>query len=1548
MRYFKSFHLLCHSRVLRSSQRFITAFEPQLNICESRVLLAVNPIVTENQLPGTPETQWSVGTGADTSLQGFATDISVNHGQSISFKINDSARVAYHIDIYRMGYYQGNGARLVTNISSSQVLQQIQPNALTDPVTGLSDAGNWSVSASWVVPSTATSGIYFARLIRNDTGGASLVYFVVRADDSHSNLLFQTSDTTWEAYNTWGGSSLYQGSCALLPDRAVKVSYNRPLTIDASSGGYGDYNSPLHAEYPMVRWLEMNGYDITYFTNVDTARNGGLILNHSAMLSVGHDEYWSSEQRASVQSALAGGVNLAFFSGNECFWKTRWEASIDGSGQTYRTLVCYKDSKNPSPLDPQYLNSWTGTWRDIAYSPPSNGGNPENALSGTMYMNDRTSIDLGISITVPSTFSSLRFWRNTAVSNLAPGQSATLGQYTLGYETDEDVDNGSRPAGLINMSSTTFSTTSHVIAQKGTVVGLGSSMHSITLYRATSGALVFGAGTVQWSWGLDGHHNDATTSPDPSIQQATINLLAEMNSQPGTIQPGMVLASASTIVTAPTSTIIAPSTGSSVVVGSTVTITGTAVAAGGGVVAGVEVSVDGGKTWHPATGRSNWSYSWIPFTTGSVSIKSRATDDSVNLEVPSTGMTLTVTGVTSNGPFSLWGGTSIPTVSASSDLNAQEVGVKFQSDVSGYVTALRFFKGAGAAGTHVGHLWSAKGSLLATATFTNETYSGWQQVSFATPVAIIANTIYVASYYAPNGGTSVDSTYFASTGRDSVPLHALSNTTSGGNGVYSYGALGVFPNSSFNASNYWVDVVLSTSTSFPTVTATTPINGATGVSISSPSISATFSTLLNPSSILFTLKDPAGNTIPTGAVEYNATTSVATIVPLSALASSTTYTATIIASDSSGNAMPSAYSWSFSTQFSGTGPFSLWDSSVSPANASSTDTSACEVGVKFQSDVPGNITGIRFYKGTSNTGTHVGHLWSASGTLLAVATFTGESASGWQQVSFAAPVSIVANIIYVASYYAPVGRYAYNESFFATTGVDNAPLHAPSNAIVGGNGVYSYGSLGVFPTSTYNSNNYWIDVVLTSSSSVVNPTVTGESPVLNSTNVPISISPTVTFNESVLASSIGFTLKTSSGVSVPATVSYNVTTFTATLTPTTPLVASTVYTATVSSATDGSGNVMASPFSWSFTTASPLIPNVTVNTPTSNATSVLSSVSPTVIFNESVLASSIGFTLKTSSGVSVPATVTYNVTTFTATLTPTSPLVASTVYTATVSDATDGSGNSMAPPFSWSFTTASANTGPFSIWASSVTPKVVSSSDHRAQELGIKFQSDLSGYIAGVRFYKGAGNTGTHVGHLWSSTGVLLATATFSAETTSGWQQVHFTTPIAIAANTVYVVSYYAPVGSFSYSTSYFSKAGIDTAPLHALSNTAAGGNGVFTRGKLGSFPSSSNNATNYWVDLVFSTVTVGSLAKVYSPPSTLTTRFSLSPSYQEVVSSGTSISLSSTRLSIPVPARASLQSFTSSCILSPLAIPIAVMGKRLVPTGPVASWGPRYISSVL
>ncbi|MBZ5647087.1 MAG: DUF4082 domain-containing protein [Acidobacteriia bacterium] len=155
---------------------------------------------------------------------------------------------------------------------------------------------------------------------------------------------------------------------------------------------------------------------------------------------------------------------------------------------------------------------------------------------------------------------------------------------------------------------------------------------------------------------------------------------------------------------------------------------------------------------------------------------------------------------------------------------------------------------------------------------------------------------------------------------------------------------------------------------------------------------------------------------------------------------------------------------------------SIW-SNATPAVVDAGADSSVELGVKFTADIGGTIQGIRFYKAAANTGTHIGSLWDSQGHLLATATFTGETASGWQQVTFSSPVTITANTVYVASYHTSVGHYSLTSKYFATSGADNPPLHAPASGAVGGNGVYKYGASTVYPANSYNATNYWVDIV---------------------------------------------------------------------------------------------------------------------------------------------------------------------------------------------------------------------------------------------------------------------------------------------------------------------------------------------------------------------------------------------------------------------------------------------------------------------------------------
>ena len=333
-----------------------------------------NPIVSENAKPGSPATEWDINGAGDATIQGFATAISVNVGEEVQFKIRTNAS-KYRIDIYRLGYYNGTGARRQATTRPTVVLPQQQPACHYEAATQLVDCGNWGVSASWRVPPSSVSGLYFARLVREDpspsamwrvdgstldydrrfsrpqeeqdpkqpppasahTYGlnrglarsrtrlleprASHIYFVVRQDDRQADMLVQTMETTWQAYNCWGSLNTYGFECdqpdlhagspqyhtsGQPPHRAYKASFNRPF----ATRQFRTINMPFGAEYPLIRFLERNGYDVAYWAGVDSHRAGkklsGLVGGqpgpYRLFISSGHDEYWTKEQRRHVEA----------------------------------------------------------------------------------------------------------------------------------------------------------------------------------------------------------------------------------------------------------------------------------------------------------------------------------------------------------------------------------------------------------------------------------------------------------------------------------------------------------------------------------------------------------------------------------------------------------------------------------------------------------------------------------------------------------------------------------------------------------------------------------------------------------------------------------------------------------------------------------------------------------------------------------------------------------------------------------------------------------------------------------------------------------------------------------------------------------------------------------------------------------------------------------------------------------------------------------------------------------------------------------------------
>ena len=1091
---------------------------------------ADNEITLENSLPGSPPSEWDIRGAGDQGVQGFATQISVDQGQRVDFKI-DTVAADYRIDIYRLGWYQGNGARKVATIDTSATIERDQPNCvLIDGTTddNLVDCGNWSVSASWDVPADATSGLYIARPVRADNGGASHIVFIVRDDDGASDLLFQTSDTTWQAYNSYGGYNVYATGSAGV--NAQKVSYNRPFTTRATS----TEDWLFTAEYPMIRWLERNGYDVSYSTDLDTGLRPAELLEHQAFLSVGHDEYWSQEQRDAVEAARDAGVDLAFFSGNEIYWKTRMEDStVDGVDGDGRTMVVYKEGSAGSSADEHqrcYRNFacdpspvWTGLWRETASASGTSAvGEPENALSGQISWRSSTT-----SIQVPGEFARLRFWKNTAVAGLSAGGRVTLAGGTLGYEWNPESAQYADwyPPGRVLLSSTT----------------VGTDVHQMSLYRAPSGALVFGAGTVQWSWGLDGQHDEGSSTEDRNVQQATVNLLADMGAQPATLQAGLVAASASADRTAPT--VVITSSAASVTGPGTRTVSGTATDAGGGVVGTVEVSTDGGSTWRRATGRESWSYTFTA-PAGTPAIRVRAADDSANLSAPAalgTPLTACPAGLACSSIFS-----QTVTGTQDADPSAVELGVKFRSDVPGQIVGIRFFKTSGNTGAHTGSLWSSTGQRLATVTFAAESASGWQEAAFSAPVTIQPGTTYVASYHT-NTGRYATGTSFAAAGVDAAPLHALREGVDGPNGVYAYGAGNVFPTNTWQSANYLVDVLFTSTapadTAPPTVTATTPAADAAGASIDAD-ITATFSEPIDPATVnstTFVLRDPSGNVVP-AVVTYNVANRRAVLNPNAALAQGTRYTATIKGgadgvADVAGNRLAADAVWGFRTTGENTTAPTVVGTTPVP-NATGAPSSANVVVVFSEAMDPNSVTSSTV------------ELRDASGALV-------PSNVTYDSATTSAIIDPTQALAFAARYAVTVkgGSSGVRDS-------SGTPLQAD----------YSWSFTTAGPDSTP-------------------PVVTGTWPTRDGADFGVDANIAAIFSEAMAAGSISTAtvqLRDAAGSLITAVVTYDAATRSAVIDPSAALAYSSEYTVTIAGGTggvtDAAGNPMVSTYEWTFAT----------------------------------------------------------------------------------------------------------------------------------------------------------------------------------------------------------------------------------------------------------------------------------------------------------------------------------------------------------------------------
>ena len=448
-----------------------------------------NPVQMENARPGAEPAVWLPPAIPPTRIEGYASELSVLPGEQVHLHVSTADGDRYRVEVYRLGYYGGLGARLLDCVPScggDKTGRQLGPR------TGVPRA-DWPVTDTFAVPGDAVSGYYYA-LLRltaggDDTGARAYVPFIVReATGRHAQILVQVAVNTWQAYNPWGGKSLYSFNSSEL-EPAVRVSFDRPLAFTAQN--------PFDWEYNMVRFLEREGYDVGYQTDADTDARPESLLEHRLVMVIGHDEYWTKRQRDAFDAARDGGTNLAFTNSNASYWQVRYE---DGG----RTMVGYKEQAPDPEPDPALK-----TIRFRSLTPPR----PECALLGVMFYRTREHYGAPVDYTATDAAGTDPWFAGTGFK---PGDKVLD---VVGNEWD------SRPE-----------TAAPDCDKQGLTVlfhyeGAPQNADAVR-YTAPSGALVFAAGAQQFSWSLDTFNSGRvgrTLPPDTRLQQFMRNALVDLS-----------------------------------------------------------------------------------------------------------------------------------------------------------------------------------------------------------------------------------------------------------------------------------------------------------------------------------------------------------------------------------------------------------------------------------------------------------------------------------------------------------------------------------------------------------------------------------------------------------------------------------------------------------------------------------------------------------------------------------------------------------------------------------------------------------------------------------------------------------------------------------------------------------------------------------------------------------------------------------------------------------------------------------------------------------
>jgi hypothetical protein len=450
-----------------------------------------NPIQSENALGGSEPSSWLQPAVPPTAIEGWASEISVLPGEQVHLHVSTDEGDRYRVEVYRLGWYAGLGARLYLCLPSCGG-EEVGHKYGASVQSGLIRA-EWPVSDSFTVPTTWVSGYYYALLRLTDAGDATgsrgYVPFIVRAPPTrHSQYLVQVPVNTWQAYNPWGGKSLYPfNSTDLAP--AFRVSFDRPLAFTAQG--------PFDWEYNLVRFLEREGYDVSYQTDLDTDAHPESLDAHRGLIVAGHDEYWTKGIRDAFNAARNAGTNLAFTGSNAGYWQVRYE---DGR----RTIVGYKEAApDPEP------NTALRTIRFRSLTPPR----PECALMGVMFLRLREHQSGPVDYTVTNAASTDPWFRNTGFNT---GDKVLD---VVGNEWDSLPDPPAPSTCVKPHSRVLF----HFDGEPADADALK--------YTATSGARIFAGGAQQLSWALDTFNLTRfgrTLPADTRMQQFMRNLLTDV------------------------------------------------------------------------------------------------------------------------------------------------------------------------------------------------------------------------------------------------------------------------------------------------------------------------------------------------------------------------------------------------------------------------------------------------------------------------------------------------------------------------------------------------------------------------------------------------------------------------------------------------------------------------------------------------------------------------------------------------------------------------------------------------------------------------------------------------------------------------------------------------------------------------------------------------------------------------------------------------------------------------------------------------------------